>query len=1377
MKKIFSVVLLVLLAVVATLGVSAADRFSVEDVGGISTITGAKSFSGKYKVIPSEVDGVAVKAIGEEAFKGKGMSTVFIENGIKTIDSGAFKNCRSLYIITIPSSVTSIADDAFSGCDEDLIILCDSSSVAYNFAKANGYAVSGIHSHASGEETPEFNTGKKTKSPTCTEAGATTYTCTNCTQSEKYTFDVAIEPKGHDFSDKWTVDVKATCTTNGQKSHHCDDCEAVSDVTVIPAEHTPASKWTVVTEKTCTTPGKQVKKCTVCKNVALEEVIPASHEEDSEWTVVKEATCTEKGLKVQYCEDCGAKMDEKVIKATHDFSSDWRTVVSPTCTADGSKVQYCKDCGEMIDEEKIPGGHEYSTEWTIDVKATCTTSGEKSHHCKKCNSRIDVTTIPAIGSHDYSDWTVTKQATTQATGSEQRRCSVCGNTETRVVPIVSIESYRLEIGEKGKAYLLFDSGRTDYRGVERSRNEEGTPTNGGYDLYADSMQTMVIGRSFKVPGVTNESVDVTITAYDTDEEQGEKDVIYLVNEATGKRVRVGTLSGMNQQWNTTTIRISPDKFEAGNVYHFELSEEVSGWVVWVRTVSVTFNGVGSTTSGIKNAYVKASIDNSGKIYMDVTATAYDAGTYVIEFKAVDSSTGYQRSSKEVVMEVGTTESSSSYTMQLESGSNQGTYQIYANFKNEGSSATIYTTNTSAGFDKSAVSYNPNGGSNNVPIDATAYSKGDTATVLFDYIPSRNEYEFLGWSTNKNATIPEFTKDGKTTFVMGDSDIVLYAVWQEENKLPFEYTVNKDNTVTITKYIGTDKNVEIPEKIDGKTVVAIGDRAFANCKTVVTITIPKNIKSIGEGVFIGCSSLVNIFVDSANKYYCDIDGVLYNKDKTVLICYPAGKGGNSFTVPATVTVIGKYAFVGNIHIHIIIVTKLEKIGDEAFSGCTGFEGFTHADGTVFSFVNIEIGINVFINTQFLTYFETYPGCGYYGDYLIYFDITISGLVYVKPGTVIVGDHAFRGGALTEVVLPNTLLEISSYAFYDCDKLTSITVPGSVKKIGDYAFAECDNLRMVIIPESVTEIGDHAFENSPNAKIYGFKNSYAQKYAKSHGIEFVEIDKTVCNYVYTVNVDMTITIVCYIGDGTDFTIMTEIGGYKVTGIGPGAFADCETMTVIRIPACITFISKFAFTGCTGLVRIIVESGNVSYYSINGVLYCYNGDALVCYPQGIAMKGFVFAGWYDDKGNAIRFDSEKELDFTSAIYAKWVPADKCIVMEIDSNIATVFGKETETEVAPIIEKNRTMLPVRFVAENLGATVGWDAATGRITIVGKDGTKIEFSAGSTTAYINGKSVNLDAPAVIKGSRTYAPVRFIAENLGAKVEWHAEARQAIIVK
>ncbi len=121
--------------------------------------------------------------------------------------------------------------------------------------------------------------------------------------------------------------------------------------------------------------------------------------------------------------------------------------------------------------------------------------------------------------------------------------------------------------------------------------------------------------------------------------------------------------------------------------------------------------------------------------------------------------------------------------------------------------------------------------------------------------------------------------------------------------------------------------------------------------------------------------------------------------------------------------------------------------------------------------------------------------------------------------------------------------------------------------------------------------------------------------------------------------------------------------------------------------------------------------------------------------------------------------------------------LILQVGSNDATAFGEAAKTDAAPIIRNGRTMLPARFVAENLGAEVGWDAATKTVIITPKSGFQIKLTIGSTEAWVGPYRAQLDSPAFIEGGRTYTPVRFIAENLGAEVFWDAATKTVKILK
>ncbi len=120
--------------------------------------------------------------------------------------------------------------------------------------------------------------------------------------------------------------------------------------------------------------------------------------------------------------------------------------------------------------------------------------------------------------------------------------------------------------------------------------------------------------------------------------------------------------------------------------------------------------------------------------------------------------------------------------------------------------------------------------------------------------------------------------------------------------------------------------------------------------------------------------------------------------------------------------------------------------------------------------------------------------------------------------------------------------------------------------------------------------------------------------------------------------------------------------------------------------------------------------------------------------------------------------------------------ILLTIGEKEANVFGKIVSNDVAPIARNGRTMLPARFVAENFGASVYWYGDEEKVVVKNNE-VEIILYINSSAAFVNGEKIKLDSPAFAENGRTYTPVRFIAENLGATVDWLPDTQQVLIVK
>lgn len=270
------------------------------------------------------------------------------------------------------------------------------------------------------------------------------------------------------------------------------------------------------------------------------------------------------------------------------------------------------------------------------------------------------------------------------------------------------------------------------------------------------------------------------------------------------------------------------------------------------------------------------------------------------------------------------------------------------------------------------------------------------------------------------------------------------------------------------------------------------------------------------------------------------------------------------------------------------------------------------------------------------------------------------------------------------------------------------------------------------------------------------------------------------VYTVNITLKTA-------GTD--VFSEKSTYndiegKTAAVNPVLTGDAHADSVILT---YTFDSTGGSTGGGG------GGGGTSRYTVsfesNGGSKVSNQtvtrNSVMKEPTAPTKENFDFDGWYSDKELKTKYDFSAKVTKSFTLYAKWTEKDNSInqiILTIGKKDAQVFGKAKSNDVAPKIEKDRTMLPARFVAENLGAKVEWDGEKQLVTITGKnlktdENVTILITIGSATVKVNGKEIKLDSPAFIENDRTYTPIRFISENLGASVEWVEKDQKVIITK
>ena len=234
--------------------------------------------------------------------------------------------------------------------------------------------------------------------------------------------------------------------------------------------------------------------------------------------------------------------------------------------------------------------------------------------------------------------------------------------------------------------------------------------------------------------------------------------------------------------------------------------------------------------------------------------------------------------------------------------------------------------------------------------------------------------------------------------------------------------------------------------------------FGSVSGITSITIPPSVTSIGEIAFADCGALESFTVAPENAVFSSQDGVLYNKTKLELVCFPKRKTGAVSILPG-VKSIGVGALVGCEGLtSLSIPSSVTSIGEYAFENCGSLKSFTVApENTAFS---SQDGI---LFNKAKTKVICCPG----GK---------TGVVSIPSGVKSIGSFAFACCAgLTSVTIPSGVTSIGARAFILCEGLTSMTIPSGVTRIENSTFSSCSKLKSVTIPFGVTSIGDGAFSN--------------------------------------------------------------------------------------------------------------------------------------------------------------------------------------------------------------------------------------------------------------------------------------------------------------
>ena len=375
------------------------------------------------------------------------------------------------------------------------------------------------------------------------------------------------------------------------------------------------------------------------------------------------------------------------------------------------------------------------------------------------------------------------------------------------------------------------------------------------------------------------------------------------------------------------------------------------------------------------------------------------------------------------------------------------------------------------------------------------------------------------------------------------------------------------------------------------LVTINWEAFENCTALTELQIPVNVSLIGSQAFKGCTGLKNIIVHNENPYYYSENGVLFNKDRTELIAYPAKKSDGQYKIPDGVTTIVYSAFqlCSNLKC-IIIPDSINSIEECAFAECSSLE-------------NIEIPDNV-----------TSIGLGAFYD-------------------------CYK---LKNAKLPSSITTIAYRAFNNCVNLSSITIPAKVQTIEGEAFAGCSNLSMAeFLGNAPVVLGRRCFSDvSSQFTITYYSSTSGWTTPVWNGYPTICADpisdystlddnnRNAQGIYFKLN---WLSKTAVVGDGSKQqnscgytggqqgavvipdTVTKGGATYTVKGINQHAFEGCPFVRSVTLGANVTTVSPSAFRNCKYLTSFSVSKDNTFFKAYDGVLYDLSGLYLYAYPAG--------------------------------------------------------------------------------------------------------------------------------------------------------------------
>lgn len=954
------------------------------------------------------------------------------------------------------------------------------------------------------------------------------------------------------------------------------------------------------------------------------------------WTIDKQATEYETGSRHRICAVCDYRVDDTIAKLDHTHKAGdpvKENEVAPTCEGYGSydTVVYCTECNaeiSRVNETISPLGHDYG-EWAVKTPAKCQEDGTEERVCSRDPSHKETRKIEAIG-HKWGE------ATYEWSG-DYSSCTakrVCENDPSHIdsekVTSTSTVTKQPTYSEEGliKYSAVFKSeafAKQEYDLVteKRSMLSYKLSTDGTY--YTVKMDSSSIFGDIVVPSTYN---NLPVKEVDC---LGFYGCTKITSVTLPSSITKIGHSAFQLCSSLTSVTLNEGLTEIG-YEAFMSCAKLEAIEVPSTVTKIGYNAFYRCT-GLKEATLKDGL-------VEIGSCAFYNCSSLASIHIPDTVTSLGTSAlkecsalKEVYIgkKVASLESGMLYNCNaLESltlpyvGESVSEDGYLADFFTISTTSQSYLYNFTPSTLKSVTVLDTC-----VSLSNHAFDGCDNIESLsLPFIGgSASENQFLGYiyggaTYEDNATaVPTSLK--KVTIQDGCEEIANHAF---DGCATLEEVNIGENVGYIGFYAFNGCN-SIESLVIPASATSFNNSVFCNMESLLSITFLGDDFELGGSMFSGSTKLQIIKVNDTNLNYSVSDSILYNKDKTKLICCPAGLSG-TITVPEGVTEIDEYAFSGCDKVtEIKLPSTIVALGKSAFAACASLAQ-----------VNIPAGISsiepyTFLSCSSLTSIDLPDTVSTIGKYAfarcsslasldipqkvsdlpdaVFYECTALKTVVVPDGVKTVGKSAFQSCSSLETLdLPDSIEEVGEVAFCYCTSLTKFDVPENLsslpkgalcyctslktvifssgfKELGLGVFLGCSSIETISLPNSVASIGQAAFENCTSLK------SFEMPY------EVVDLSRELfwgCSSLETV--ELSIRDIGSVGYASFYncTSLKEIALYGVATIGDYAFRGCTAMTGIGFADNLKSIGNYALYGCSALTTVvfggtIAQWGNVT------------------------------------------------------------------------------------------------------------------------------------------------------------------------------------------